>query len=121
MEPMTWCLACKGVRASERTYDSFVMAQRRSVAPLVECLVVLPGANRTASNRSRSSRGKFKSDLREAFQRAVPCFPGCRSVLRSRAGDTRFVIDMAASLAAPEVEYRSGFVNPDALGLTIRA
>jgi hypothetical protein len=28
---------------------------------------------------------------------------------------------MSAAEAAPEVEYSSGFVNPDPLGLTVRA
>jgi hypothetical protein len=73
-------------------------------ADLSDCLLVLPGADRAAPNHSRGSRGESKSDLFQAFQGTVHALPGYRSRSQSSAGNTWFIIDMATSMAATEVE-----------------
>jgi len=43
--------------------------------------------------------------LLQAFQGTVRALPGYRSFSQSSAGNTWFIIDMAASMAATEVEH----------------
>ena len=85
-------------------------------------LAALPRADRAAPDCLRGSRCKSESHVGEVFQRPTPALPGARhDPVRSYPGGTWLVVHMPAAAAPPDVEYGSGFDNPNSLSLTVRA